>query len=209
MPRAFSVQEKVRIREALIDAAASDIPRVGFRKLSIDSLVHQVRISKGAFYLFYASKEMLIFDLLRHVQESARRDTVALMSAKKGGRGDDIPRRLLRGLFEIFRKYPVLAELSKPDSLLELLRGLPPEVLDEEFESDETFFRSLFKRAVKRKLIRDIDIGVLCGIPRMVLALELNREMIGRDRYETLKTLFISGMARELTRGRGRGKHSS
>jgi AcrR family transcriptional regulator len=198
MPRAFTSREKQAIRQALIDAAASEIGRVGFRRLSIDAVVSAAHISKGAFYLFYRSKEMLIVDVLRHVQDAARKEATALMSRDAGARAGGVARRLLEGLFLVFTKYPIFVELSKPDSLVELVRGLPPDVLNEESRSDESFFRSLFEELVKEKHIRKIDIDVLCGLPRMVLALELNKGMIGPDRYDALKELFISGLAREL-----------
>jgi AcrR family transcriptional regulator len=200
MPRAFSTIEKEKIREALINAAASEISRNGFRKLSIDSLVNEVHISKGAFYLFYSSKEMLILDVLRHVQESARREIWTTIGQKTSGPDDDVARKLLQGLFSVFTNYPIFAELSKPDSLVELIRGLPQDVLDEEFKSDEEFFRSLFVELVKKKHIRNIDLSILCGLPRIILALEVNKNMIGLDRYNALKEMFISGMARELRR---------
>jgi AcrR family transcriptional regulator len=198
MPRAFSTLEKENIRKALINAAAAEISRNGFRKISIDSLVNEVHISKGAFYQFYSSKEMLILDVVQHVQESARKEIWTKISQDGAGAEGDVARKLLQGLFLAFTNYPILAELSKPDSLIELVRGLPQEVLDEEFKSDEEFFRSFFGELVKKKQIRNMELSVLCGIPRIILALEVNKDMIGPDRYDELKEMFISGMAREL-----------
>lgn len=201
MPRAFSTLEKENIRRALIQAAAAEITAKGIRKLSIDSLVRAVHISKGAFYLFYSSKEMLIFDVLRDIQESARNEIWGVINQKPAGAEDDAARRLLEGLFLVFSKYPVFAELSKPGSMTELVRGLPQEVLDAEFASDEEFFQSLFVELVKEKQLRDVSVSVLCGLPRMVLVLETNKEMIGLDRYEELRAMLISGMAHELGSG--------
>lgn len=200
MPRAFSTLEREHIRKALIQAAASEIAAKGFRKLSIDTLVHAVHISKGAFYLFYGSKEMLVFDVLREVQESARKELEAVINRESAGTDDDVASRLLRGLFSVFTSFPVFAELVKPDSLIELVRGLPQEALDTELESDETFFQALFGGLVKKKQIRKLPLSILSGLPRMVLALEANKEMIGLDRYNELKEMFISGMAKELRR---------
>jgi AcrR family transcriptional regulator len=198
MPRAFSTLEKENIRKALLTAAITEISKNGFRRLSIDSLVNAVHISKGAFYLFYSSKEMLIFDVIQHVQEAARQEIRDMINQKSLDSDDDVTRKLLQGLFEIFTNYPIFAELTKPDSLLELMRGLPQDVADKEFKSDEEFFRSLFVELVENKQIRNIDLSVLCGIPRVVLALEINKNMIGLDRYYEIKEMFISGLAREL-----------
>jgi AcrR family transcriptional regulator len=199
MPRSFSPLERANIRKALIDTAAGAISRDGLGKLSIDPLVKAVHISKGAFYLFYSSKEMLILDVVQHVQECARADLWTAITADMSDQNDDVARRLLEGLFSVFVNYPIFAELSKPDSLVQLIRGLPQDVLDDEFKSDEEFFRSLFEELVQRRQVRDMDLGVLCGLPRMVLALELNKDMIGLDRYCELKEMFVSGMATQLT----------
>ena len=198
MPRAFSTLERENIRKALIDAADAAISRNGLGKLSIDSLVNAAHISKGAFYLFYSSKEMLILDVVQHVQECARADLLTAINAEMSDQIDDVARRLLEGLFSVFVNYPIFAELSKPDSLVQLIRGLPQDVLDDEFESDEEFFGSLFEELVQRKQVLDMDLGVLCGLPRMVLALELNKDMIGLDRYCELKEMFVSGIAMQL-----------
>ncbi len=198
MPKAFSALERKNIRKALIDAAVVGISRNGFRKFSIDSLVDEVHISKGAFYQFFPTKEMLIFEVLRYVQEAAREEIWAGINRKTSGESVNFERRLLQGLFSVFTKYPVFAELSKPDSLVELIRGLPHEVLETELESDEAFFSTFFAELIRKQLLRKVDLKVLCGLPRMVLALEVNKELIGLDRYEELKEMFISGIAHEL-----------
>lgn len=201
MPRAFSTIERENIRKALISAAAAEIAASGMRKLSIDSLVQAVHISKGAFYRFYSSKEMLIFDVLRDVQESARNEIRTVLDQKTNDSRVDAARTLLHGLFRVFTNYPVFAELSNPDNIIRLVRGLPREVLEAELESDEEFFRPLFVELMKNKQLRKMDLSVLCALPRLVLAIETNKEMIGRDRYEEVKAMFISGMAREIGNG--------
>ena len=200
MPRAFSKLERENIRTALINNAAIEISRKGFRKLSIDALVKRVHISKGAFYLFYSSKEMLIFDVVQKAQESARIQIREMIATNKSRPGTYRARKLLEGLFGAFTSFPVLAELSKPESLVELIRVLPRDVFEAEFKSDEEFFRSVFADIMKERGIRKIDLNVLCGLPRMVLALETNKDMIGTERYDELKEMFIYGMSRELQR---------
>ena len=77
MPKAFAEHEKTIIRQQLHEKGQQLFALHGLKKTSVDDLVQAVGISKGAFYLFYASKEELLLEILvpglglfiRHVQE--------------------------------------------------------------------------------------------------------------------------------------------
>lgn len=45
----------------------------GYKKTSVDELCRQAGISKGAFYLFFESKEALFCEVLCSVQEQAKK----------------------------------------------------------------------------------------------------------------------------------------
>ncbi len=49
------------IKDKLKEGALLFIQQQGVRKTSVDELVKYANISKGAFYLFYTSKELLFF----------------------------------------------------------------------------------------------------------------------------------------------------
>ena len=64
MPRAFSEEEKGRIRALLIEAGKSCFTRYGLKKTTIDDLVKPAGIAKSSFYLFFDSKETLYIECL-------------------------------------------------------------------------------------------------------------------------------------------------
>lgn len=64
MAKAFSDKEKQQLITALKKEAEQCIIRYGIRKTSIDELVQRVGISKGSFYTFFPSKEMLFFEVI-------------------------------------------------------------------------------------------------------------------------------------------------
>lgn len=68
MARSFSEQEKEHIKENLIDICRQSWTQYGYKKTSIDELCKRVGISKGAFYLFFESKEALFCEVLCLVQ---------------------------------------------------------------------------------------------------------------------------------------------
>ena len=78
MPKAFSEEERKRIRARLIAAGKRNINKVGVRLFSIDEITREASISKGSFYSFYPSRE----DFILSVFESW---------------GDRIPRRPAQG----------------------------------------------------------------------------------------------------------------
>jgi len=59
MATAFTKQEETIILEKLKNAAKEIDVSLGVRRTTVDQLVAAAGISKGAFYKFYASKELL------------------------------------------------------------------------------------------------------------------------------------------------------
>ena len=57
---------------------------------------------------------------------------------------------------------------------------------------------AIFDEWKSRGLVSHIDSKVLAGVPSLVMALVLQKEMIGKDRFEDLIKLFINGLAKEF-----------
>lgn len=69
MAKGFTTREREQIRESLIKSCKQSWTQYGYKKTSVDDLCRQAGISKGAFYLFFESKEALFCDVLCSVQE--------------------------------------------------------------------------------------------------------------------------------------------
>ena len=63
MPKCYSDQEREYIKKRLKEEAVACMGQFGIRRTTVDELVKRVNIPKGTFYLFYPSKEMLLFDV--------------------------------------------------------------------------------------------------------------------------------------------------
>ena len=68
MSTAFTDEEKKLIRKKLQKVARECLKRYGVRKTTVDQMVAMADISKGSFYNFYSSKEMLFFTVLEEYQ---------------------------------------------------------------------------------------------------------------------------------------------
>lgn len=69
MARSFTEREKENIKRSLQEACKQSWTQYGYKKTSVDDLCRQAGISKGAFYLFFESKEALFCEVLCSVQE--------------------------------------------------------------------------------------------------------------------------------------------
>lgn len=99
MPKGFSEQEKERIKESLLDVCRRSWSRFGYKKTSVDELCAQTGISKGAFYLFFESKEALFCDVLCTVQDEICSKALVIMEEQKDKYG------AARALKMIYREY--------------------------------------------------------------------------------------------------------
>lgn len=68
MATAFTDKEKEVIRKKLHKVAKECLKRSGVRKTTVDQMAAMADISKGSFYKFYPSKEMLFFTVLEEYQ---------------------------------------------------------------------------------------------------------------------------------------------
>ena len=73
MPKSYSEQEREYIRKRLKEEAAKCLARYGVRRTTVDEIVKRVNIPKGTFYLFYKSKELLLFEVIQEQQETVNR----------------------------------------------------------------------------------------------------------------------------------------
>lgn len=141
MTRSFSEQEKDDIRRRLLDLGLKHFSTYGFKKANVDEIARAAGISKGAFYRFYESKEMLFMDVMEEVEVRGRVEI--MKSIQMPG---PTPRARLYGIlktaFNLFRELPIMHFFSAGD-LGTLMHQIPAEKFREHIASDEGFFDQL------------------------------------------------------------------
>jgi len=144
MPKAFSEQEKELIRKRLLEQGHKQFSAYGLRKTNIEELAGAAGISKGAFYLFYASKEALFMDVVEQVEERLRQELFAMVDLPGPS-----PRArlfaLLQHAFHRVKTIPLLQFLTGNDYDL-LFRRVPPETFQEHVANDRAFLNELITR---------------------------------------------------------------
>lgn len=144
MPKAFTEQEKELIRKRLLEQGHRQFSAYGLRKTNIEELAEAAGISKGAFYLFYASKEALFMDVVEQVEECLRQELFTMIDLP----GPSPRARLFAILHHAFHRVktiPLLRFLTGSDYDL-LLRRVPPETFQEHVAHDRAFINELITR---------------------------------------------------------------
>jgi AcrR family transcriptional regulator len=144
MPKGFTEHEKELIRKRLLEQGYKQFSAYGLKKTNIEELARAAQISKGAFYLFYESKEALFMDVAELAEQRYRQEILAAI---------DLPGPSPRArLFAVFKKafalvktIPILQFFTGSDYDL-LFRRVPPEKLEEHLASDRVFFKELIAR---------------------------------------------------------------
>jgi len=144
MPKTYSEQEKAYIRERLLEETKKSLAQYGIRKTTVDELVRRVGIPKGTFYLFYESKERLLFDVILQFNDDIQTELLAEISALAS-----VPdAETLTDI--IFRLYCRLDDSFLPRVLQDgemefFMRTLPPELAKMHAKHDDNRVRDLLK----------------------------------------------------------------
>jgi AcrR family transcriptional regulator len=141
MPKGFTEHEKELIRKRLIEQGYKQFSAYGLKKTKVEELAEAAKISKGAFYLFYESKEALFMDVAELAEQRYRQEILAAISLP-----GPTPRARLLVVFkkaiDLLKKIPILQFFTSSDYDL-LFRRIPAEKLQERLASDRMFFEEL------------------------------------------------------------------
>ncbi len=99
MARSFTEREKEKIRRSLQEICKQSWTQHGYKKTSVDDICRKAGISKGAFYLFFESKEALFCEVLCSVQEQIFRAASEVIEHYKNKNG------VAKALKLIYREY--------------------------------------------------------------------------------------------------------
>lgn len=196
MPRAFSAGERESIGAALAAHGLRLFSAQGLRKTSVEELAAAAGISKGAFYLFYGSKEELFFDLLE--QYEARFQAELLEQIAQDGRG---PRARMRALLDsalaVWRREPLFARLSRAEYEL-LLRRLPPERVAAHLRGDDQFAETFAAAWLARGVRLAEPPALVSGLLRALFFVSMHEEEFAPDVYPQVMATMIEMLTARL-----------
>ena len=195
MATAFTTEEKEIIRKKLHKVAKECLQRYGVKKTTVDQMAAMVDISKGSFYNFYSSKEMLFFAVLEEYQI----DVMDRLTEQLDMEAKIDTNRLVQLLYDFYQdfRYSFVYTIFKNYEMELLVRKLPKEVITNHHLIDDR----MVKKIVSRINIREnVSVEIVSALFRTIAMTILHIEEIGEEQFDTTLKLVIQGIVEQITK---------
>lgn len=195
MATAFTSEEKEVIRKKLHKVAKECLQRYGVKKTTVDQMAAMVDISKGSFYNFYSSKEMLFFKVLEEYQI----DVMNRLTEQLGMETKIDTNRLVQLLYDFYQdfRYSFVYTIFKNHEMELLVRKLPKEAITNHHLIDDR----MVKKIVSRINIREnVSVEIVSALFRTIAMTILHIEEIGEEQFDITLKLVIQGIVEQITK---------
>ena len=195
MPKCYSDQEREYIKKRLKEEAAVCMGRFGIRRTTVDELVKRVNIPKGTFYLFYKSKELLLFDVIQEQHERVNQKLYQAISDVDGPSFS--AEKLTDMIFEFYKmteEMPIFRLMDSEEIEL-LVRKLPREVVEAHLQDDTDTIQKIFALLPVKK---EVDVKVLSAAFHAIYYATLHKKEIGEEHYERALYTLLYGLATQI-----------
>jgi len=182
VPKAFTEKEKEILRAQMRQKGRLLFEKQGLKKTSVDELTEAVGISKGAFYIFFDSKEELFLEILEQIERDIQ-TAILGFSVKPGANARRNVGALLKGFLLTWDAYPLLRNFSKADFDY-LVRKVPAQRALQHIRNDEEFTKDLVKKIKKEGIAVKASPRVVGSLIKSLFFIGLHREDLGRQAYE-------------------------
>lgn len=193
MPKAFSEQEQETIRAQMREKGKRLFERQGLKKTSVDELTEAVGISKGAFYLFYESKEELFLEILEQIEDEIQ-TAILEFAAHPDADGRKNVSTMLKSFLLTWDAYPLLKNFSKTDFDY-LVRKIPAERVLQHAKSDEEFTNQFIKKIKREGITVKASPRITGNLMKSLFFLSLHRDDLGDAAYEESMNVLIDLVA--------------
>lgn len=187
MPKSYSEQEREYIKKRLKEEAAKCLAQYSVRRTTVDEIVKRVNIPKGTFYLFYKSKELLLFEAIQEQHEIVNRELYKALSNL--ATQELSAEKLTDVVFEFYKmteEMPILKMLDLGEVEL-LARKLPQKIVEEHLQDDTDTIEKMFALLPLKK---EVDIKVMSAAFHAIYYATLHKAEIGEQYDEALRTLI-------------------
>ena len=195
LPKSYSDQERAYIKNRLKEEAATCMGQFGIRRTTVDELVKRVHIPKGTFYLFYQSKELLLFEVIQEQHELVNQKLYQELSglAQTKLSAENITDVIFE-FYKLTEEMPVFRLMDSEEIEL-LVRKLPREVVEAHFREDTDTIQKLFSLLPVKQ---EVDIEVLSAAFHAIYYATLHKKEIGERQYDQALRLLIHGVVTQI-----------
>lgn len=195
MATAFTAEEKEVIRKKLHKVAKECLQRYGVKKTTVDQMAVMVDISKGSFYNFYSSKEMLFFAVLEEYQI----DVMDRLTEQLDMEAKIDTNRLVQLLYDFYQdfRYSFMYTIFKNHEMELLVRKLPKEAITNHHLIDDRMVKKIVSRI---NIKENVSVEIVSALFRTIAMTILHIEEIGEKQFDTTLKLVIQGIVEQITK---------
>lgn len=197
MPRGFTEEERRAIREQLLDAAEEHFGRYGYRKANVADIARQAGISKGSLYLFFDAKGELFAEVALRIESRMRQELRQKMQRRFRSPLERLE-SFFRAHLEALGDHPVMWIMLEPEEASAVFRDISPESRARMMREDLSYFEEFLEEWREKGWIVDIDSELLTALARSLYAMNLHKDLVGRERYAEVADLLVESLARRL-----------
>ena len=195
MPKSYSDQERAYITKRLKEEAAACMGQFGIRRTTVDEIVRRAHIPKGTFYLFYPSKELLLFEVIQEQHELINQKLVQALSGLAGSApsAEEITDVIWK-FYQLTEDMPVFRLMDSEEIEL-LVRKLPQEIVASHLREDTDTIGKLLALLPAKK---EVDPEVLSAAFHAIYYATLHKKEIGEAHYGQALRLLIHGVVTQI-----------
>lgn len=197
MPKKFSDTEREYMRKKLIEVAEECLLQYGLKKTTVEEIVNMVKIPKGTFYLFYASKELLFFDVFLAFHDRIHEEFFVRLEKL----GDEVaPGEVTDLIFALYKKVEnsFMFRLFMNGELEVLFRKLPRDAVEVHIAGDDLRMKQLVSLLPG---IRKDKVEVFSAALRAVFMSMVYRREVGEDVFDEALKVMIHGVVIQMFGG--------
>ena len=195
LPKRYSDHEREYIKKRLKEEAADCIAKYGIKRTTVDEIVKRVKIPKGTFYLFYQSKELLLFDVILEQHDLIEQKLYQSISQIDPSTfSADKLTDIILGFYKMAMEMPILKVLNS-DEIELLARKLPQDILVEHLGHDDTMVERVFSSLPVKK---GADTKIFSAAFRALYFSTLHREEIGKEQFDDVLRTLIYGLVTQF-----------
>lgn len=192
MATAFSGKERAKIAVSLRENARKVALKGGMNTVTVEELAGKAGISKGAFYKFYSSKEMLFLEILEETHTQVYGMASILLSQSKAVTEMERAEETILNVCRLLDESGMVPFME--NDLPVLLQNLPEDVLKAHYHGDEVHVLELLHRIAPES---DVPDDLAAAAVKSLMLLIAHRTQIG-DLYQQVLELLVHGTCEQL-----------
>jgi AcrR family transcriptional regulator len=193
----FSNDKREEVRKSIQKASVDLFSRHGIKKTTIDDIVRATGIGKGTFYLFYPSKEDLIFEMIKKgytpryefLQELEKADNLT----------EEYFKASFYNMIKKMAENPLLHQLYQSGDENFIANILSRDKLEEHSKDDEYFVRSLLRIMRLKGFKAKRSPEVINGLFHLIWISLIYRGDISQNGFDEIEGMVIDMVCQQLT----------